>query len=167
MVDPRFALSTAALSAPLEYTVIARLLPHTAPMVLLERVDGWDLQTIRCSARSHLAPDNPLRQDGILSIYAGVEYAAQAQALHARLTATPGDGAPRKGFIAVASKLEAQMLDLNKPVSDLDEIAAPLQIELTQLAVNDASSLYRFSLSAAGQLLLQGELLAVLAPAEE
>lgn len=111
-----------------------------------------------CSTQSHLAMDNPLRQDGILSVYAGVEYAAQAQALHARLTArAQDDTSPRKGFVAVASKLEAQ-------VRDLDEIAAPLRIELVQLAVNAQSSLYQFSLIAAGRPLLQGELLAVLAP---
>jgi predicted hotdog family 3-hydroxylacyl-ACP dehydratase len=160
-------MADSPVSAPLGYAEIAPLLPHAAPMVLLDRVDSWDAQTIRCSAQSHLALDNPLRQDGILSIYTGVEYAAQAQALHARLTAPSGDGALRKGFVAVASKVEAPMSDLDKQVVDLDEIAAPLDIELTQLAVNDASSLYRFSLSAAGQLLLQGELLAVLAPADE
>lgn len=148
-------------SAPLGYADIESLLPHAAPMVLLDAVEDWDSLTIRCSAQSHLAVDNPLRQSGILSVYAGVEYAAQAQAIHARLTANAGgDETPRKGFVAVASKLEAG-------VRDLDEIAAPLQIELMQLAANDQSSLYHFSLSAAGQQLLQGELLAVLAPADE
>lgn len=148
-------------SAPLGYVDIESLLPQAAPMVLLDAVESWDSLTVRCSAQSHLLADNPLRQSGILSVYAGVEYAAQAQAVHARLTANAGgDEIPRKGFVAVASKLEAG-------VRNLDEIAVALQIELTQLAANDQSSLYCFSLSAAGQQLLQGELLAVLAPVGE
>lgn len=146
------------LTAPIGYAEILALLPHEEPMVLLAAIESWDTQAICCSAQSHLAIDNPLRQGGILSIYAGVEYAAQAQALHARLVAMAHDDTPpRKGFVAVASRLEAQ-------VRDLDEIVAPLLIELVQLAVNDQSSLYRFRLSAAGQPLLHGELLAVLAP---
>lgn len=156
-------MAESPVSAPLGYADIESLLPHAAPMVLLDAVESWDSQAIRCSAQSHLAADNPLRQGGILSVYAGIEYAAQAQAVHARLAANVGESAsaiPRKGFVAVASKLDARVLDL-------DEIAAPLQVELTQLAVNDQSSLYRFSLSAIGQLLLQGELLAVLVPANE
>lgn len=146
------------ISAPIVYADIVSLLPHGEPMVLLAAIESWDAQTMCCSAQSHLAMDNPLRQDGILSVYAGVEYAAQAQALHARLTArAQDDTSPRKGFVAVASRLEAQ-------VRDLDEIAAPLRIELVQLAVNAQSSLYQFSLIAAGRPLLQGELLAVRAP---
>ena len=142
--------------APLGYPDIASLLPHAEPMILLDAVTGWDSQQLRATAQSHLAVLNPLRQEGILSVYAGVEYAAQAQLLHARLTAPAQDNAAsHKGFVAVASKLEAQ-------VRELDTVAAPLQIELTQLAANDQSSLYRFSLVAAGQVLLQGELLAVL-----
>jgi len=154
-------MAESLLSAPLGYAAIESLLPHAAPMVLLDAVESWDSHKIFCSAQTHLALDNPLRQGGILSVYAGVEYAAQAQILHARLSAPVEDsGASRKGFVAVASKLEAQ-------VRDLDEISAPLQVELTQLAVTDQSSLYQFALSAAGTLLLHGELLAVLAPAEQ
>lgn len=154
------AMAESPLTAPLGYPDIASLLPHAEPMLLLDTVVGWDSQVISCYAQSHLAADNPLRQSGILSVYAGVEYAAQAQLLHAKLTApVQDDAALHKGFVAVASKLEAQ-------VRELDAIAAPLQVELTQLAANDQSSLYRFALLAAGQLLLQGELLAVLLAGE-
>jgi predicted hotdog family 3-hydroxylacyl-ACP dehydratase len=140
---------------------LSQLLPHADPMILLASILRWDEVSIECNAGSHLLAANPLRQSGILSVYAGVEYAAQAMAAHARLIALGVgqnvDLTPRKGFLAVASKLCAQ-------VQNLDQIAAPLMIRVVQLVANNDSSLYSFSLSAESQLLLEGELMAVMAP---
>ena len=142
--------STPALLPP-----IADLLPHSAPMVLVDSIIRWDEQSIHCLSTSHLQPDNPLRDAGVLSIFAGVEYAGQAMAAHARLLlSTTADAEPRKGFIAVASKLVAH-------VDALDSIAATLHIEANMLAHNADSSLYSFTLSANGQALLTGQLTAV------
>jgi len=125
-------------------------------MVLLDAISLWDQQTIRCLTQSHLLPDNPLRDGGVLSVFAGVEYAAQAMAIHARLLdSATADIPPRKGFLAVASKLNAN-------VDVLDHIAAPIQVEANMLAHNTDSSLYAFSLTADGQTLLSGQLTAVI-----
>lgn len=128
-------------------------------MVLIDAITGWDDSKIYCSARSHLAADNPLRQEGVLSIYTGVEYAAQAMAAHARLTASSAQttSQPRKGFLAVASKLKAS-------VQNLDDVTAELEVTVEIIAANDDSSLYHFTLSAAKQTLLVGQLMAVMAP---
>lgn len=139
---------------------IETLIPHAGPMVLVDSITHWDPQHIRCEARSHLEANNPLRQAGELSVYAGVEYAAQAMAAHARLVAEkPAGETPRRGFIAVASKLKAS-------VGTLDEIVASLIIEAQVVAQTSDSSLYEFTLYAADTPLLSGQLTAVLAPEE-
>lgn len=130
------------------------LLPHVAPMVLIDAILRWDDNNISCMAHSHLASDNPLRLEGILSVYAGVEYAAQAMAAHAQLTSTAPASAPRKGFLATASKLSAQ-------VSNLDQIAEPLSVDVHRIAANNGSSLYSFMISAGQQTLLEGQLMAI------
>ncbi|MDQ2076992.1 hypothetical protein [Marinimicrobium sp. ABcell2] len=135
----------------------ASLLPHTGAMVLLDRIDRWDDETIVCTSHSHLAADNPLRDDGRLSVYAGVEYAAQAMAAHTRLLISDS-APPRKGFLAVASKVTAH-------AATLDEHTQELTIEAQTIAQNRDSSMYQFRLSAQGQLILEGQLTAVLSDA--
>lgn len=134
---------------------LTQLLPHRGQMVLLDEVLDWDAERIRCLAHSHHRPDNPLRDGGQLSIYAGIEYAAQAMAAHAGLSAT-GDGPARRGYVATVSKLRAH-------TARLDDQPAPLCIEARRLVANDESSLYRFELGAQGEPLLSGQLLVVLA----
>ncbi|MCK7498102.1 MAG: hypothetical protein MZW92_50905 [Comamonadaceae bacterium] len=68
---------------------ICARLPHGGHMCLLERLESFDAEAIRCRARSHRDADNPLRSNGQLHAVCGVEYAAQAMALHATLTAGP------------------------------------------------------------------------------
>lgn len=132
----------------------AQLLPHAGAMVLIDDIVNWDDSHIVCIADSHLGAGNPLRDQGRLSIYAGIEYAAQAMAAHARLGAHD-EALPRKGFLAVASKLEAR-------VETLDAIARPLRIEARPLVRNSGSSMYQFEISAQGHTLLTGQLTAVL-----
>lgn len=132
----------------------AELLPHAGAMVLIDTIVGWDDEHIICASDSHLDAANPLRDQGRLSIYAGVEYAAQAMAAHARLSARDG-APPQKGFLAVASKLEAR-------VATLDETTQSLRIEARPLARNSGSSMYQFEISAQGETLLTGQLTAVL-----
>lgn len=132
-----------------------QLLPHADPMILLGSINQWDKNNIECVASSHLHIDNPLRQQGILSIYAGVEYAAQAMAVHMRLCLDNDQEPPRKGFVAVASKLEAQR-------QNLDEAQTSLVITLHQLVANDQGSLYEFIISADNQQILSGQLLGVI-----
>ncbi|HEY7885675.1 MAG TPA: hypothetical protein VIC08_12100 [Cellvibrionaceae bacterium] len=139
---------------------IAELIPHRAPMVLVDSITHWDDKNIICHSESHLSSDNPLRDQGVLSVFAGVEYAAQAMAAHARLISPPkADGPPRKGFLAVASKLTAT-------VAELDTVAAPLVINAHMLAHNADSSLYEFTLHAADTLVLSGQLTAVMTEPE-
>lgn len=138
---------------------IAALLPHAAPMILIDSLLESTENVLLCSANSHLKADNPLRIDGVLSVFAGVEYAAQAMAIHGRLSREATSSPPVRGFVAVASKLEAH-------VQQLDAIASPLHIRTERVASNHDSSLYTFTLHAGQQLLLEGQLMAVLEAAE-
>ncbi|HQT30274.1 MAG TPA: 3-hydroxylacyl-ACP dehydratase [Thiobacillus sp.] len=123
-------------------------------MCLLDRVESWDAQHIRCRASSHRAPDNPLRAHGRLGAACGIEYAAQAMAAHGALLAA-ADSAPRVGYLA-----SVRAVELN--VTRLDDIAADLRIEAERVSGDDNTILYAFSVLAEQSLLLSGRAIVVL-----
>jgi predicted hotdog family 3-hydroxylacyl-ACP dehydratase len=128
-------------------------------MVLLDSITAYDQAHITCTAVSHLAHDNPLRVSGRLSVYAGIEYAAQAMAAHTRLLSAESPAtAPRRGVLAVASKVKAY-------THWLDDVAGPLTIKSAIVAQTSDSSLCRFSVSRNTQVLLQGQLTVTLTDA--
>ena len=69
----------------LDRAAIARRSPHQGRMCLLERVLDWDAAQIRCGAVSHRDAGNPLRAHDRLAAACGIEYAAQAMAVHGSL----------------------------------------------------------------------------------
>ena len=124
-------------------------------MCLLDQVETWDQQHIQCRAHSHRAADNPLRAYGRLGAACGIEYAAQAMAVHGALLAPPGSTRARVGYLV--SVRGAQL-----HVSQLDDIAADLQVKATCITRSENNILYQFSVSAAGDLLLAGRATVVL-----
>lgn len=66
----------------LDRAAIAALIPHDGAMCLLDGVLAWDRTSITCAASSHRAPGNPLAAGCRLDVVCGVEYAAQAMAVH-------------------------------------------------------------------------------------
>lgn len=133
---------------------IAALIPHAGKMCLLERVVQWDAESILCTADSHHDPQNPLAYDGQLSSACGVEYAAQAMALHGALVGA-NVGQPRMGYLA---SVRALTLD----VARLDDVTAELVIEVVRIAGNGNHMSYRFTISAAANILLYGRAAVVL-----
>lgn len=137
---------------------IAKLLPHAGRMVLLNDVLEHDADTIHCVARSHHDAGNPLREDGRLPAWCGLEYAAQAMAVHQRLCA--GDAkAPARGFLALARELMLSQ-DL------LDELPGELHIHAEKAFAQGGHSLYDFRLSSGGQPVLSGRVAVVLQRAD-
>ncbi len=129
--------------ALLDKEAIARLIPHQGAMCLLARVIAYDAAAISCEADSHRDPANPLRNAEGLPSTTGVEYAAQAIALHAALRKQ--DGAPAgRGFLAVLS-------DVRWSRDRLDDLEGPLLIQADLLADTGGGLQYRFSVSVAGQ----------------
>ena len=139
----------------LDRAALAALIPHQGAMCLLESVSAWDADGIRCTALSHRDPANPLRAGGALPAVCGVEYAAQAMAVHGALLAGAG-GRPRIGFLA-------SVRELVLAVERLDTLPASLEISAERLAGDGRGLLYRFQVSAAGEDVLTGRAGVVLA----
>ena len=127
---------------------IATHIPHQGNMCLLDSVDEWDAQYVRCIAISHRDVGNPLRSHGQLSAACGIEYAAQAMAVHGALLA-PQKAPPRSGFLASVrgAKLHA---------GRLDDIAADLTLRAELFSSDGNNVLYDFSVHAGERLLLEG-----------
>lgn len=139
---------------PIGKAEIAGLIPHAGRMCLLDEVVRWDDATIRCVARGHREADNPLRAGAELPALCGIEYAAQAMALHGRLSAAVS-ATPRAGYLASVS-------DLVCSARRLDDLAGDLVIDAEKLAGDEARVLYRFALHSAERELLQGKAAVVL-----
>nr|WP_315244808.1 3-hydroxylacyl-ACP dehydratase [uncultured Albidiferax sp.] len=123
-------------------------------MCLLDCVLQWDDNTIVCTASSHRAPDNPLRANGRLGAACGVEYAAQAMAVHGSLLAQ-SNSAPRVGYLASVRSVALQ-------VPRLDDLAGDLTITAERITGDANNILYRFTVAVDGQTLLTGRAAVVL-----
>jgi len=134
--------------AQLNHAWIAAHIPHQGSMCLLDRVEVWDDQHILCHAVSHRTLNNPLRANDRLNTVCGIEYAAQAMAVHGALLA-PESTIARVGYLVSVRGAQIH-------VPRLDDIAADLDISATCITRSENNILYQFSVSAAGQLLLDG-----------
>lgn len=134
---------------------IAKLIPHHGSMCLLSSVQHYDTQGIRCLASSHRLPTNPLREQDMLHAVCGIEYAAQAMAVHGALQSGPGDKPPRGGRLASVRVVEFS-------AARLDDVEDDLEICATQLMGDDNSMVYEFTVSAGARTLLQGKATVVL-----
>jgi predicted hotdog family 3-hydroxylacyl-ACP dehydratase len=146
--------SVQSLSPPLSHAWIAAHIPHSGAMCLLDEVTAWDAEHVQCTATSHRDLHNPLRSGGSpdtqgrLATVCGVEYAAQAMAVHGALLNASGDR-PRVGFLT-------SVRDVEPRVERLDTIEGPLLVEAERLSGNDNNILYRFALKSGDRLLLTG-----------
>lgn len=125
---------------------LCALIPHAGAMCLLDGVDFWDDEHIRCHSRSHLAPDHPLREDGVLAAVHALEYGAQAMAVHGGLLARRRADPVRPGVLA-------GLRDVRLHAERLDDHPEPLQIEARRLMAGSDSFLYRFEVRAGAHLI--------------
>jgi predicted hotdog family 3-hydroxylacyl-ACP dehydratase len=139
----------------LDHAWIAGQIPHQGSMCLLDYVEAWDRERIQCRASSHRAADNPLRAHGRLGAACGIEYAAQAMAVHGALLAPPDSSSARVGYLVSVRRTQLR-------VPRLDDIAADLLVEAVCVTRSENNILYQFSVSAAGRLLLDGRATVVL-----
>jgi predicted hotdog family 3-hydroxylacyl-ACP dehydratase len=134
-------------------------IPHHGRMCLLDEVIAWDARHIRCSTGTHRALDNPLRSHDRLGIACGVEYAAQAMALHGAL-ASAAAGATAGAAARVG--LLAGVRDVRLHVTRLDDIESDLFCEVTHVAGDNLTALYEFNLRDKDNSLLTGRASVVL-----
>jgi len=128
---------------------IERLVPHAGAMCLLDEVLEWDEHTIVCRASGHRDPANPLRSGNGLSAVIGVEYAAQAVAVHGGLSTSSSK--PELGYLAA-------LRDIVFSVARLDGERGDLVVSATRVAAESGRLLYDFRLEAGGRELLRGRL---------
>lgn len=132
----------------LDRVAIAARIPHQGSMCLLDAVLAWDSGQIHCRASSHRQPDNPLRTAARLGAACGIEYAAQAMAVHGALLAPEG-APPRPGYLASVRSVQLA-------VDRLDDLAQDLDIVAERLSGDEHNILYHFRVEHAGNLLLSG-----------
>lgn len=133
---------------------IAARIPHQGAMCLLEGVEYWDAQHVVCRAVGHRFPDNPLRSEGRLASACGIEYAAQAMAVHGALLAND-NALPRSGFLASVRSTSLH-------VARLDDIDVDLIVQTDRFSGDGNSVLYDFSVRAGNILLLEGRAAVIL-----
>jgi predicted hotdog family 3-hydroxylacyl-ACP dehydratase len=140
-------------------------IPHQGRMCLLDEVIEWDPHHIRCRTETHRAPDNPLRSHDRLGIACGIEYAAQAMALHGALAGcAPGAGGMPGASAGSPSRvgLLASVRDVRLHVLRLDDIEGELICEAAHLAGDSLTALYEFALRDRDRTLLSGRASVVL-----
>lgn len=133
---------------------IQKLIPHAGVMCLLSGVTRWDATHIICTAHSHRDAANPLARNGKVHALTGIEFAAQAMAVHGGLTGLVGPR-PRAGLLVSVRDVEAH-------VQCLSDYAEDLQIEAEQLIAGGSSVTYSFRIQAGAQELLTGRAMVVL-----
>lgn len=149
------------LPATLDRAAIAQRIPHHGRMCLLDSVSVWDAQHIVCQASNHQAGDHPLRSHGRLGAACGIEYAAQAMAVHGALVAQANASdnahppAPRSGYLA---SVRSVVLSVDR----LDTAPGPLTISAERLGGDEQTVLYGFEVHAGAQSLVTGRAVVVL-----
>jgi predicted hotdog family 3-hydroxylacyl-ACP dehydratase len=138
----------------LDHAWIAAHIPHQGTMCLLHAVLAWDGQHIVCEAVSHQHANNPLIAEGRLGAAAGVEYAAQAMAVHGGLLA-PADTAPTQGYLT-------SVRGLSLHVTHLDDLAGPIRVTAERLSGDERLVLYQFQLHHGDRCLMAGRASVVL-----
>lgn len=124
-------------------------IPHQGRMCLLDEVLSWDAVRITCRATSHRQTDNPLRAHGRLGAACGVEYAAQAMAVHGAIMADAAGKTAPAGLLTSVRNLVLR-------VSRLDDLDSDLMASAARLAGDEGSVLYEFIVSGGGRELLSG-----------
>ncbi len=143
------------LDQALDHHWIANHIPHQGTMCLLQKVQTWNQDKIVCHANSHRALDNPLRAHGQLGIACGIEYAAQAMAVHGALLAPADSTRPKVGYLV-------SVRSVTMAVTRLDDIEADLVITASCMMANESNMLYQFTVSANDKVLLEGRAAVVL-----
>jgi predicted hotdog family 3-hydroxylacyl-ACP dehydratase len=135
----------------LDHQWIVAHIPHQGSMCLLDAVLEWSKQHLVCRATSHRDPANPLRQFGRLGAACGIEYAAQAMAVHGALLAELDQAGKQ-----VHPGMLVSVRNVALHAAQLDDIAANLEIRVERLSGDAGMLLYAFVVQEKGRPLLDG-----------
>ena len=143
---------------PLDRAWIEQHIPHKGRMCLLDEVLSWDAAHIRCRSVTHRAPDNPLRAHGRLGAACGIEYGAQAMAVHGRLL-TRTCGSPTQGYLA-------SVRDVWLAMHRFDRASDELLIDVERIVGDSLGATYRFVVTSGAVALLGGRATVVFGAAQ-
>ncbi len=148
----------------LNHYEIEQRLPHSGNMSLLNEIIQFDKQSLTALAISHLDASNPLWQHGRINTVNGIEYAAQAMAVHGSLLinrelseklsenlSEQSSKTPLTGYIATVRNIIIK-------VPQLPAEKTPLRIEVVQLMSNEDGFTYQFHISCEQQSLISGRI---------
>jgi predicted hotdog family 3-hydroxylacyl-ACP dehydratase len=135
-------------------SAIAKVIPHTGSMCLLDGVLECDAQRIRCISSSHRDTTNPMRSGDALLALCGIEYAAQAMAVHGAWDAK-FDSKPRAGYLAA-------LRDVSCDTMRLDTLSDDLIIDAEKVMGDEARVIYQFSIHAGTNKIMSGRATVVL-----
>ncbi len=130
-------------------TDLCRLIPHQGAMCLLDAVEQWDETSILCTTASHRDATNPLRRDEQLEAVCGLEYAAQAMAMHVGLLQQGKARRIALGYLGAVKNLTLR-------AGRLDDVAGDVTVQATRLVGEAGSFIYAFRVSAGQHVLLDG-----------
>jgi predicted hotdog family 3-hydroxylacyl-ACP dehydratase len=135
-------------------------IPHQGRMCLLDEVIDWNAEHIRCRTNTHRMLDNPLRSQDRLGIACGIEYVAQAMALHGALSGGSADSMEARP--APSLGLLASVRDVHLYAVRLDDIESDLICTASLLAGDNFTALYEFAMQEVRGILLTGRASVVL-----
>ncbi len=130
-------------------TDLCRLIPHQGAMCLLDAVEQWDETGILCTTASHRDATNPLRRDEQLEAVCGLEYAAQAMAVHVGLLQRGKRRRIALGYLGAVKNLTLR-------AGRLDDVTGDVTVQATRLVGEAGSFIYAFRVSAGQHVLLDG-----------
>ena len=142
------------MTAPIGKSAIAGLIPHDGAMCLLDAVIDWSATAITCRASSHRDAANPMAVEGQLAGLCGIEYAAQAMAIHGSLVTGAGPR-PTAGYLA-------SVRDVVCLVDRLDLLAGDLVVTASLLLAEAGRVIYGFDLRCNDETILRGRAALVL-----
>ncbi len=125
------------------------MLPHGKDMCCLSTVESWSDTDITCTSDSHLDKAHPLRRNDILETISGIEFAAQAMAVHIALTNAQHNQPGTFGYLG-------GIRDLIVHVMRLDVATIALNIQATLLINQGTNFMYAFRLTTDTYPLLSG-----------
>lgn len=125
-----------------------KLLPHAPPMCLLDAIVEWSEAHLICRTGTHRADSNPLRRGDQLEAICGLEYAAQAMAVHIAILLN-ADRPRLEGYLVAVRDFALER-------SRLDDIAADLTVQVRRVVGEDTTFIYTFSVCESRRVLLNG-----------
>jgi predicted hotdog family 3-hydroxylacyl-ACP dehydratase len=133
----------------IDKAALCRLIPHHGTMCLLDTVERWDKTSILCTTASHRDATNPLRRDNRLEAICGLEYAAQAMAVHVGLLEQGKERRLTMGYLGGVKNLTLRTIRL-------DDVTGYLTVQATRLVGELNCFIYAFRVSVGPETFLDG-----------